>query len=245
MDAVIEALPDALIVTDFDGHIVLFNARAEFMFGHHRSDMIGQFVENLIPSSARTQHAAIGTIQIVSVHTKRTMTMGVGMDLNAVHSDGHRVSCRNHARAHGRAEGRFYPGPGSLRAAGHRPWPDGVRDPDPRKSPRTLMRRPLKLRMTETEEYASWLESRRLIIAQLAAMDVSIRDLGARIDRFAEASRERALEMAKETQTEISDLNLRVAMLELRAKLWGGIIGMAGGTLATVIVQLATHVLQK
>ena len=99
--------------------------------------------------------------------------------------------------------------------------------------------------MTETEEYASWLESRRLIIAQLAAMDSSIRDLSSRIDRFNDASRERAVEMSKEAQLGITDLNLRVAMLELRAKLWGGIIGLISGGVATVAVQLVMRGLQK
>jgi hypothetical protein len=99
--------------------------------------------------------------------------------------------------------------------------------------------------MQDNEEHSSWLESRRLIIAQLAAMESSIRDLSARIDRFNEASRERATEIAKEAQTSISDLNLRVAMLELRAKLWGGVIGLLGGAVATVIVQLGMHAFQR
>jgi hypothetical protein len=95
--------------------------------------------------------------------------------------------------------------------------------------------------MRDTEEYSSWLESRRLIISQLAAMDLSIRDLSVKIDRYSDSSRERALEMSKEAQVGLADLNLRVAMLELRAKLWGGVIGMIGGGLATVVVQLITH----
>jgi hypothetical protein len=93
--------------------------------------------------------------------------------------------------------------------------------------------------MPNTEEYSSWLESRRLIISQLATLESSIRDLGAKIDRFNDSAREKAIEVAKEAQLGISDLNLRVAMLELRAKLWGGIIGLAGGGVATVIVQVA------
>ena len=99
--------------------------------------------------------------------------------------------------------------------------------------------------MPDSEEYASWLESRRLIVAQLSAMDSSIRDLSARIDRFNDASRERMVEMGKEAQTGIADLNLRVAMLELRAKLWGGIIGLVSGGIATVVVQLVTRALEK
>jgi hypothetical protein len=99
--------------------------------------------------------------------------------------------------------------------------------------------------MPESEEFASWLESRRLIIAQLAAMDASIRELGVKIDRFNDQAREKAIEVAKEAQTGIGELNLRVAMLELRAKLWGGVIGLAGGGIATAIVQLVMRAVQK
>jgi hypothetical protein len=99
--------------------------------------------------------------------------------------------------------------------------------------------------MQDTDEYASWLESRRLIISQLGAMDSSIRDLSAKIERFNETSREKAVEVSKDAQAGISELNLRVAMLELRAKLWGGIIGLLGGGVATAIVQLVTHSVQR
>lgn len=99
--------------------------------------------------------------------------------------------------------------------------------------------------MQDAEEYASWLESRRLIIAQLATLEAAIRDLGAKIDRFNDSAREKAIEVAREAQSGISDLNLRVAMLELRAKLWGGIIGLAGGGVATVIVQLLMHAFER
>jgi hypothetical protein len=92
--------------------------------------------------------------------------------------------------------------------------------------------------MPEVEEYSSWLESRRLIIAQLAAMESAIRDLAGKIDKFNDSAREKAIEVAKDAQGGITELNLRVAMLEMRAKLWGGIIGLAGGGVATVIVQL-------
>ena len=99
--------------------------------------------------------------------------------------------------------------------------------------------------MQNAEEYSSWLESRRLIISQLATLEAAIRDLSLKIDKYSEASRERTVEMSKEAQLGISDLNLRVAMLELRAKLWGGVIGLAGGGIATVIVQLITHSIQR
>lgn len=99
--------------------------------------------------------------------------------------------------------------------------------------------------MQDTDEYTSWLESRRLIISQLATMEAAIRELGAKIDKFNELAREKAVAVAKEAQSGISDLNLRVAMLELRAKLWGGIIGLAAGGVGTIIVQLVLHSLQR
>jgi hypothetical protein len=99
--------------------------------------------------------------------------------------------------------------------------------------------------MQANDEYSSWLESRRLIISQLGAMDSSIRELGSKIDKFNDLAREKAIEVAKEAQAGITDLNLRVAMLELRAKLWGGIIGLAAGGVSTVIVQLVTHSIGK
>jgi hypothetical protein len=95
--------------------------------------------------------------------------------------------------------------------------------------------------MQTSEEYSSWLESRRLIISQLATLEASIRDLSMKIERFNDAAREKAIEVAKDAQLGIADLNLRVAMLELRAKLWGGVIGLAGGGVATVVVQLLMH----
>jgi hypothetical protein len=95
------------------------------------------------------------------------------------------------------------------------------------------------------EELSSWLESRRLIISQLTAMDTSIRELSSRIDRFNESSRERTLELSTEAQASMAELRLRVAMLELRAKLWGGTLGIIGGGLATGIMQLVLDTLHR
>jgi hypothetical protein len=99
--------------------------------------------------------------------------------------------------------------------------------------------------MQDAEEFSSWLESRRLIISQLATMEAAIRDLGSKIDKFNDLAREKAIEVAKDAQSGISDLNLRVAMLELRAKLWGGAIGLAAGGVGTVIVQLILRGMQR
>ena len=92
--------------------------------------------------------------------------------------------------------------------------------------------------MQDTEEYISWLESRRLIISQLTAMDISIRELGDRIDSYTEVSRERTLEVASQAEAGITALKIRVATRELMGLLSSGGIGLVAGGVAAAIVQL-------
>lgn len=92
--------------------------------------------------------------------------------------------------------------------------------------------------MQDSEEYSSWLESRRLIISQLTALDASIKDLAIRIDKYNETARDRAAEYSKEANVGISELRLRVTMLEMRAKLWSCGIGLVSGGLATGLINM-------
>ncbi len=52
----IEALPDALVVTGSDGNIVHVNALAEQMFGYQGDEIVGQAVEVLMPERFRQAH---------------------------------------------------------------------------------------------------------------------------------------------------------------------------------------------
>jgi PAS domain S-box-containing protein len=88
-EAVIEALPDALIVIDAKGRIVLFNEKAEFMFGYHRSEMIGQPVEQLMPERVRPAHIHDRGLYNRYDISRRARTMGIGGNLIAIHKDGH------------------------------------------------------------------------------------------------------------------------------------------------------------
>ena len=92
--------------------------------------------------------------------------------------------------------------------------------------------------MQDTEEYTSWLESRRLMISQFTAMDISIRELGDRIDRYTEVSRERTLEVASQAEAGITALRIRVATRDLMGLLSSGGIGLVAGGVAAAIVQL-------
>jgi PAS domain S-box-containing protein len=88
MDAVIEALPDGLIVTDSAGKIVLFNEKAEFMFGYHRSEVVGELVEKLLPERDRARHAYDRDMYNRFEISQRARTMGVGANLSGLRSDG-------------------------------------------------------------------------------------------------------------------------------------------------------------
>jgi PAS domain S-box-containing protein len=50
--------PDAAVVVDEDFTIALVNAKAEFLFGYHRSEMIGQNVDMLLPAALVDRHKA-------------------------------------------------------------------------------------------------------------------------------------------------------------------------------------------
>jgi PAS domain S-box-containing protein len=54
--ALFEFTPDAMIVTDEEGRLILINAQAEALFGYVRADLLGEPVEKLIPHEARARH---------------------------------------------------------------------------------------------------------------------------------------------------------------------------------------------
>src|SRR5581483_9131933 len=49
----LESLPDALVVIDRDGVIVMLNGRTEELFGYHREELLGQAIESLVPERFR------------------------------------------------------------------------------------------------------------------------------------------------------------------------------------------------
>ncbi len=83
--SLLEAAPDAMIVTDHRGQIVLINAQAERLFGYARTELLGQKVENLVPPRLREQHLHH---RDGYQHAPRVRPMGAGLDLYGVRKDG-------------------------------------------------------------------------------------------------------------------------------------------------------------
>lgn len=55
--ALLEAAPDAMVIVDREGRIVLINAQAERLFGYAREELLGEPVDLLVPDRARGAHS--------------------------------------------------------------------------------------------------------------------------------------------------------------------------------------------
>jgi PAS domain S-box-containing protein len=84
----LEAVPDALVVADASGRIVLVNARTELLFGYRRDELVGQSIEILVPERFRAGHVAQRDEYISAPHVR---PMGKGLELTGLRKDGHEV----------------------------------------------------------------------------------------------------------------------------------------------------------
>jgi PAS domain S-box-containing protein len=82
----LDAAPDAMLVVDYDGRIVLANRQAEKLFGYSGSELLGQKVEVLIPTRFRGKHA--GHRSGYFAQSPRVRPMGLGLDLLGTRKDG-------------------------------------------------------------------------------------------------------------------------------------------------------------
>ncbi len=53
---IVEAAPNAMLIIDAGGIVTLVNAQAERLFGYTREELLGQFIEILVPARFRSQH---------------------------------------------------------------------------------------------------------------------------------------------------------------------------------------------
>ncbi len=83
--ALIEQMPDAIVIVNKDGQIVLVNAQSEKSFGYTKDEMLGNPIEILIPTALTSKHIEHRS-KYVSSPQKRTM--GTTMNLQAKRKDG-------------------------------------------------------------------------------------------------------------------------------------------------------------
>lgn len=83
--ALLEAAPDAMVIVNDQGRIVLVNSQTEKVFGYSREEMLGQAVEMLVPVRFRGQHPAYRDEYFKE---PRVRPMGMGIDLFALHKNG-------------------------------------------------------------------------------------------------------------------------------------------------------------
>lgn len=83
--ALLEALPDALIIVGGDGLIVLVNSQTENLFGYRRNELLNQPIERMVPSRFRHVHVSSRDAYFADPHVR---PMGAGIDLYGRRKDG-------------------------------------------------------------------------------------------------------------------------------------------------------------
>lgn len=81
----LEHAPDAIVIVDADGKILLVNAQTERLFGYYREELIGQSIEWFVPPRFRDKHVAHRTHYYAE---PRIRPMGVGLELYGLRKNG-------------------------------------------------------------------------------------------------------------------------------------------------------------
>jgi PAS domain S-box-containing protein len=81
----LEYMPDAIVLVNPGGQIVLTTKIAEALFGYERAELRGKLVEELLPARFRKGHVGLRSSYVVH---PRNRTMGAGLELFGQRKDG-------------------------------------------------------------------------------------------------------------------------------------------------------------
>ncbi len=85
LSPILEAMPDALVIVDDRGRIVLINQQTETLFNYKRNEVLGELVEILMPNRFRKHHPSHRDHYFSN---PRVRSMGSGLELYGLKSDG-------------------------------------------------------------------------------------------------------------------------------------------------------------
>lgn len=83
--SILESAPDATLIVANDGKILFANHQAESIFGYKKLEFLKLNVDQLVPKDVAPRHSALRATFVKSQHAR---SMGQGLDLSALKSDG-------------------------------------------------------------------------------------------------------------------------------------------------------------
>lgn len=104
MHSLLDGMPNALLMVNSEGTIVLINAQAVKLFGYEREELLGKGIEQLVPKEYQHSHPQLRSSY---VHHPTARPMGANRELHGVHKDGHRIPVEIGMNPYQTSEGQF------------------------------------------------------------------------------------------------------------------------------------------